>query len=523
MTETFSQIGFQVYINGAWADLSPDVLDDPEPHCWNRGMTSNEVLDLVAVPGRLTFSLKNGKSNSAGLVGYYSPDHANCRAGWTTGLPVRVFFSYQGFTRYKFYGRIEPDGITVIPGVHGPRRVDVSCIDFMGQAAYHRIKSLTPQTNKTILEAVDLILAALPIQPLKKSYNGTIIATMPYIFDNIQPATTASSEFNKLALTPLFARIFVQGDATGGETLRVETQTSTATIPNVTTTNELLLETGDHLLLEDGSFMLLDETEDLTITDDDILPDTEISYGNKVINSVEILDHPRKIDAAATTVLFTLQTATQLAAGASVTFWGTYHDPTGGDTRVNGTAMVTPVSGTDFKAFANADGTGTDYTANMTVVATYFSAQAKFVVSNTGGAAFYFGGPSIKFQCRGKGIYLYDAARVVAEDATSIAIHGTRPLTFDWLYSYAGINAQSAANSILALYKDPSTSIDTLKLFANKNPKNMMAFLFWEVLQNPTITETVTGINSSDYWMQGYSWILSKGKYIYWDVILGNA
>lgn len=515
----FTEIRFEVLIGTTWVNLTPDVKVSPPPQ-GNRGIMGNDPQAQLGDTGRLTFSLDNSHGNSAGLIGYYSPGHANCLSGWTTGLPVRLSFSYAGLTRYKWYGRIEPDGIKVIPGSKGPRRVDVTCFDFMGQAAYHRLNQVQPQTNVDIDDALDLILANMPTQPLAKEFDKTLPSSLPYLFDNLSPTTTALSEMYKLTQNHAFSYIYVKGDGIGGETMVLAGSGPFAgLIPNVTTTNELLLETGDHLLLEDGSFLLLDESESLAFTDADILPGTEFSYGKNVFNYITLVDYPRRIDAAATTVLYSLESAQQLAHNTSITFWGTYKDPTGVSPRTNGTNMVTPVSGTDFAAFANSDGTGTNYTANMTVTAEFFASDVKFTVTNNHATdSFYFGGPSIVFQCRGKGIYLDDPARVVVSDATSITQFGVRALNFDWKYAYTGIDIASHANSALTFYKDPVTELDSLKLSANKNAKNLLAFMFWEPHQAATVTETVTGFNRQVV-MQGYNFEIRDGKNVFWDVV----
>lgn len=518
--EHFTAITFELYLNNAWVDISADVLKNPAPRVESRGIMSNAPQQQLGSPSRLTFSLKNSTGNSGGLLGYYSPGHANCRAGWTTGLRVRLSFSYNGFTRYKWHGRIEPDGIKVISGIYGPRRVDVSCYDYMGQAAYHRLNQVTPQVNIDIDDALQLILDNMPIQPLAQNFTKTLASALPYLFDNLNIDTTGLSEMQKLTQNHAYSNIFVAGDDSGGETLWLAGSSGfSGLIPNITALNDLKLETGDFLLQEDGSStIMLDETETITMSDADILS-AEVSYGKYVYNLIEIDDYPRKIDAAATTILYTLQSAQQLAHGASVTFWGTYRDPNGGNTKVNGTSMAAMVSGTDYKAFQNADGTGTDYTASMSVTATFFAADAKFVVTNNHATdSFYFGGPSITFQCKGKGVYLYDPARVIASDTTSQTTYGIRPLKYDWRYAYTGVNTQTYADLRLAFYKDPALSIDSIGLCANKDQKNMYTFMFMEPRHSLAISESVSGLNKTCI-VQGFNFEIREGTTVFWDFI----
>lgn len=71
-----------------WTDVSEDVHRASEIQ-WQRGITGTGPAARVAPPGLLTFSLRNDEENSAKLLGYYSPGHANCRAGFRKTAGVR--------------------------------------------------------------------------------------------------------------------------------------------------------------------------------------------------------------------------------------------------------------------------------------------------------------------------------------------------------------------------------------------------------------------------------------------------
>lgn len=518
--EKFSSITFEALLSGAWVDISSDVMKEPAPH-GSRGMLSNDPEKRVADPGRLTFSLKNGKSNSAGLLGYYSPGHANVRAGWAPGVPIRLTVAYKGFSRVKWYGYIETDGIKVIPGVYGPRRVDVTCVDFMGEAAIHRCNLIAAQTNITVKTAMETLLANLAIQPLSTDFTTDSVnaANLVYVFDNFSSDTTAISEINKIAISKR-TYIFLQDHATTTEKLVVGNPGFQTSIPNITTTYELLLETGDHLLLESGFALILDETEQLILSDADFASDeSDISYGKDVYNFITTINYPRRVDAAATTVLYNLQSPTSLAAGASVTVRVQYLDPSGGNTKVNGTAMVTPVSGTDYKANANADGSGADRTSDLSVSVTFGAAEAEVILTNTSGVnSLYVGGGTAGafFKLRGKGIYLYDPTRVAKQDATSIAAYGLRPMTMDLRYSETADTSKSTiAQNALSVWKDPHYAINKLSLLANRNEKNMYAFIFALLRYTISVSEQVTSLSVAHY-LQGYDFEIIDGTKVKW-------
>lgn len=518
----FSSITFEVLISGSWVDLSADVRQDPAPK-FSRGIQGNKIDDRVADPGRLTFSLNNSAANSAGLVGYYSPGHTNCLTGWTTSLPVRLTFAFDTWSIVKWYGHIEPDGIKPYPGIYDDRRVDVSCVDFMGRASRHRIELLTPQADLYASEAIEYVLDNMPERPLDTDYYpeaASLLDPMSAVFDVSGTETTAISEFQKIASSQRLY-VYVRGK-NNGETLSTQLQHSTS-IPLATAdvTDNLLLESGDNLLLENGSLLLLEQTAASALDGTDLQQGTEFSYGAGLINFLTITTYPRRIDASAV-VLWTMESATQLDAGESVTIRATYRDPTS-QARVNCLEGTAPVATTDYAAYANSDGTGTNYTANLSVSVVFGSAEAEVTLTNThASASFYTGGEDILFQLRGKGIYTYDTVREVFKDTTSMNTHGVQPYTIDMKYQDGiTITRFNSGAQYIANYKNPRLLPEKVQLTANKDNYNMSFFLFMEPHSVVRLSEDVTGvIVSTTYWMQGYEAEIQPGGIVSWSMVL---
>ena len=84
-----------------WTNITPDQVGEVEVEY---GIFGNGPLDRVAYPGSMTFRLKNSTQNSARKVGYYSPGHMNCRAGFSPGLPVRITFTLDELKVQKWEG-----------------------------------------------------------------------------------------------------------------------------------------------------------------------------------------------------------------------------------------------------------------------------------------------------------------------------------------------------------------------------------------------------------------------------------
>lgn len=529
--EQFTNIIFEVNAHPLaeptdWFDVHQDVLAIPAPKA-SRGIMANGPIDRVAAPGTLTFSLNNSSSNRERLEGFYSPGHPNAPSWWKIGARVRVRFLYDGWNVIKWQGFIEE--IRVHPGTKGPRRVDVRCVDYMGVLRDHRLDLIQPTTNKTGAQALALILANLPIQPIETEYT-TEVDPMAYLFDNLGPETTALSEVKKVSDSQRLM-VFVKGGLSSGEVLTTSFfGNASVNFPLVTQfAGKILLENGDGILLETangGGYLILDELDvngdpnQTEFTNDDMSDGTMISYGKHVVNFVTVTSYPRKVDSAATTVLWKLEKATRLTAGQSVTFRGQYRDPDGGNTKVNGMDFVTPVSGTDYAAFTNENGTGTNMTASMGVTATFGAAEVEITVTNNhGSTAFWFGGPNITFQVRGKGIYLYDPVRVVSEDATSINTYGVRPLSVDLRYQEAPTGKDEVGQAVISVYKDPLYIFDRVVFSANRSPQLMSCFLFGEVNKALWLSDTLTAQSARTWPINGYEFEIIGKKIVRWSVI----
>jgi len=515
--QSFTSYHIEVYINSSWVDLTPDVLHSPAPR-WNKGM-GNGVLDRVGNPGNLRFSLKNGENNSANLLGYYSPKHANVLTGWDTGLPVRLYFVYEGIEFHKFYGLIEPNGITASPATKGERSVKVSVHDFMSQAADHELKLLEFAESKKIEDVAALIIANMPISPLYTEY-GSGSDTFPFVFDTVTSSTSALGEWQKVALSE-WGFIYEKSDGTlvvEGRAARTNTENTEISI-TAENSGKLLLESGGALLLETGGALLLNQVQ--TPTFDKLMESgTRISYGGNLANRIEGRSYPRRIDAAATTVLFALQTPFMIEAGKTKeNYRGEYVDPDQKAQSVTGRDMVSPVSGTDYIANAQEDGGGADKTAQLAVVHTYGVEAVNYdsLTNNDVGDIWV-----TTLQARGKGVYIDEPVSVVYEDAASQLKHGIYTLKFDMRYQDDPTLVDIFSQLTLTQDKDPRLSIDKATLLANRDGENMFGFLQLDVGTRARFVEAMNAIDG-DYYIMGYSAQLIDGKYVFWSPILRDV
>ena len=538
MSESFTSIALEVRINGTWYDIWEDVVTS-EGVQFSRGIQGTGPLDRVAQPGTLRFTLNNSATNSAGLAGYYTPGHANARAGWTVGLLVRLSFTYQSWTYYKWRGTIDPDGLEITTGTNGSRRVRVTCSDWMRQAQDHRINLLEGQTDLRLDQAIEILLGNMPTRPAQVEYfDAEDCDPYDYIFDVAAPDTTALAEFQRLAVGAIGEHqeplqdpvvyadgyIVLRGGLATGEKLwaSFRADDELTEVPQTTAlAGDLLMETGDALLMEDGSVLKLDEITDATITDDDILADSAISYGKHLANPVYVVTYPRKLDASGTAILWSLDEPIPVPTGGTVvTIRGTYNSPQTG-IRVNGVDFVNPlVANTDYKATSGEEG-GTDLTSDLNITASFGASEVELSLVNSGGTLLYTGGTvaSTFLQVRGRGVYIQDPVRKVYQNEGDIDVYGPHPLTLDLRYhSPARINDEfNIGQKTLDQWSRTVHTLDQINMSANRNEKNMLQFLFLEPHAIVAITESMSGLSGDEYYLQGYNAQILDGNTVMWN------
>jgi hypothetical protein len=118
--------GDPINVLAGWVDATEDIRTIPSI-TYSRGNPNNDVEARVADEGVLTLGFDNSIGNSAGLAGYYSPDHANCRDCFGQNMPIRIRYVYDSVTYYDWQGTIA----TIQPsaGEKGERITIVEAVD----------------------------------------------------------------------------------------------------------------------------------------------------------------------------------------------------------------------------------------------------------------------------------------------------------------------------------------------------------------------------------------------------------
>jgi len=421
----------------------------------NRGIQGITFRDRVASSGDLDFQLDNSATNSQALLGLYSPNNANALDGWRIGVNVRLSMVFQEVRQFLFYGTI--DSITPTSGKFGSRKVLVSCVDWMDEAARVKVKGLTVLQNVRSDEVFSALLANMENQPPQGSVVQVGGDEYPFALDNaFSEEVSVMTEFTKLIQSEQ-GFIWVRRDGV----LIFESRHKR---PNIFTT-------------------------DISLTDQEISGVGAGRGRDSVINRAEVQAHPRRVDAAATSILFQLASVPEILRSTSLTVEALYRDPDARATRVGGIEMVVPVATTDYAFFENADGTGTDYTAQISIVVTFSANSAVVVVTNNGP----FDGFLTKLNLRGKGIYAYETALATADSQPSKTRYGETTFALDMPYQDDLNVSRDAAEFIVNQAKDILTQVDSVTFWGNRSIQLMNAALQRDVSDKINLIETVIG------------------------------
>jgi hypothetical protein len=520
MTAFYCAYAVEAKLDGTnWTDITPDVIGEING---SGGILGGGPLDRVGDPGKLEFTLNNSETNSAGLVGYYTPGHSNARAGFDIGLEIRLFVSYLGLDKVKFQGTIPADGIEPTSGRYSRRITKVKVMDWMYQAMIHELISPAFAQNKDIGEVVALILGNMVRQPLNTDYE-TGFEEFGSVFDTVKSTTRALSEFAKVAISEL-GFIYITRTDVLPEVLRVEgryTRTDTTdltVLPSAAVTDYLVDENGNRLVTEDGDFLVANSYGTVEAIYDNSMFDLNAPYGKLLYNRIKCTAYPRIVGADADTDLFVLASPIEIPANGSVTFTGKYKDPSGLYDKVAGMDMAAPVATTDYLMNTARNGSGTNITADLAVTPVYGASEVTYTLENANGAIGYV----TYLRAVGRAIFTGDPVDYIAEDSTSIALVGPTQLTLDQKYQDDPTAIVGIATVILDQLKDARTIPDKVSFYANRSSLLMNSFMSIEPGNRVRISEEVSG-TIADYFVNGVEYVISPGGFIRFTWHLRNA
>ena len=465
-----------------WQDVSADVRAS-EGLRFSHGISGADPTDRVGSAGQCKLAMENTEANSAATVGYYSPHHASKRAGFDIGTQLRIVFDWNGTEWIKWHGRIT--SISVEPGKQN-RVVKVTADDWFLLAANARLLNQTLQETRFSRWVATDVLNTIPRPQLSVLYAMDFAASpygdrYPIVFDDLREGRSSLGEFARLN-NARWGYIYERGDAFRGGRIVFEGRHTRNIYPFNT------------------AYWSVDDTvlEGLELSDH--------TYEG-VINQFVATIHPRRVDAAATTVLSVLQSVpVELAAGASLSFNAPYRDPASGRSgRVGGKNMVTPVATTDYTANTQADGGGTNKTSALGVTVNFFGSNAGVTLINNDAGTIYV----TFFQLRGRGIYYDESVVVTRDDSQSQADYGRRSLIVDMAYHQDVAAVGGIGDDIITAFKTPRARARAMSFNPRRTAEYMMHALARETGDLIKVTDPVSGLLNADYHIQGVEFVVS--------------
>jgi hypothetical protein len=226
------------------------------------------------------------------------------------------------------------------------------------------------------------------------------------------------------------------------------------------------------------------------------------------LNASIIRAHPVITDTSLK-VLYKLGTPLPVPSGQTATFSAHYTDPSG-LSQVSGTNMQTPVATTDYLANTEADGSGTNETANIVVTATYYGDTVYYSILNNAGSGVW-----ITFlQARGYGIYYGNSIESTVDDTTSQTDHGYFPFQFDMKYQKDAAIADTYGRAVIEEYKFPKSRITKMNYLANLNKNHLVSFLMLTIGSLILGTEDRSAI-SNHYYITDRAFTIKQGGIIH--------
>lgn len=465
MTVTWSW-DLQAYIASSWVSIKRDVEIFKVPTVAKRGISGSGITNRVAGPGSLTCSLDNGESNSGGLLGYYSPGHANARANFGRNTNIRLKFTYDGTDYYKWYGYITD--LEPTTGQFGERSSKLSGTDYMQRLASQRLNLLSVQQDKRSDEIITTAVNAMAVAPLNTSYS-TDKFSLPFALSaEMDERTYVMGVVQKVCQTVL-GYCFVKGNTTDGETLVFQRE-------------------------EDRALTASSATLDNTMASMTVSKPLDRMF-NRLIGKI----HPTRVDDDAETLLYESDSDIYVDGGETQVFTFRFKDPANLATRISAIDVVTPlVADTHYRASRYQDKNWNDANALLTITDSNGANSAEWTIENTGGYRVFINMINIF----GRGIYYFNPITLVRETGDA-----DRETNYEFYYLSDSNRAIGYMSRLLERTSSQTPDVESVSFYADADSTLMGYAMTLDIGDRVTVQEAATGldgeynINHVTYWM----------------------
>lgn len=189
------------------------------------------------------------------------------------------------------------------------------------------------------------------------------------------------------------------------------------------------------------------ETVVLDLESDDILREITIMQPWETVrNQIELPVKPRVSQSE--TVLFSITEPIEVSASTSVEIWASYYY---NNESVPATSVDVTQPSSDFKAYSDTGGLGSDVTGDFTLTLTVFPESVKMVIANGGALTGYVTVLNVK----GNPLTAPNPMIIRDEDSASVSAYGTRKLTINSKWQQITNDAIDRGDILLTIFADP--------------------------------------------------------------------
>ena len=222
-----------------------------------------------------------------------------------------------------------------------------------------------------------------------------------------------------------------------------------------------------------------------------------IKSSRNLINRITVRGHKRTQKASEQ--VYGTQDRPRIGAGETVVLWADLSEPT---TQIS---IDTTGDGTDWKANSKADGTGTDLTSNLTLVANPYGQSVELIINNGGSqTAFLVPGTSDPDDT----LYMTglpfddDVIVVIDSDSASETKRDPSGHSIEMAYKGDANNLRAFAGWFISRFKDPQPDFIRMPVTGHTNAllKNLLSL---KVSDRITCTYARLGISAQDYFIAG--------------------
>lgn len=485
------------------------------------GIFSYKDVDRTATSGNLSFDLNNDS-------GTFS-DVSSLR-----DKTIRATISLGVYEKQIWFGYIEKADFD--SGDFGTRRIHISASDWIKSANELKVKNLPLTLNVTADTAITTLVGTMPVQPAYVNFDvGTEV--FPGVYDSVKENTVVLSEADRIVKSELGYLYQRYRDKSEGETLRFENNAARSStkpiteIPEKVTTRfhiKYSTPSGGGLIKynngTDSGNIAFPTFQQLIF--DRTMVDSHWSSGENLITEFTTTIVPRRLETAYGDV-FVLDAPLLLSPAERVTneIQGSFSSQLASSASVTSVYdVLTPVQGVDtftpndYLCSENNDGTGTNYTANVTIKSFEYGTN-NFTIRfrNEGPPCFLW-----YFRIQGKAIYKFNSVDLTStdtEETSGAKIIKTGSINRE--YSNQRDTSKAFSDNVIAINRKKRKIMESVSFVANADESLMIAFMYLDIGDKVKIIDNQpdhTGL----YYIQGIRFRI-EGRIVYFTWYLKEA